>query len=165
MILDPLHEYHDGYIVYSFLEIRECIRRNFFRGDFRLICRFVDDDDIDYLFRFLWFIENLLLIVEEADKYIEDGNNYFEEIVRRGRHKGLSLLCIAHRVVDIPTFFRSEINSLITFSQGGENGLTSNPADIIRLESMGFDREKLLNIKQREYLLLGEQINLEELYI
>jgi len=65
IIIDSMSEYNQGLVFTSFDDLSEYIlSNNIFNNDnFCLICRFESDIEIEYLFKLVFEITNLLLVI------------------------------------------------------------------------------------------------------
>jgi len=143
IICDPKHEYN-GLIFTSYLDVAEYYKEE--RPEkFIFVCRFEKDIDYNYLFKLALIIEDLLLVVEEAEIYISPGSrsSAFLDCVRYGRHHGISLLGIARRATELSIDFKAMCDSIISFKQ-------NFPRDIKTMQEMGF--EGLENLPDYKYI-------------
>jgi len=150
LTLDPLHEY-DGTIIENlsdFFTLADSFKGN---NDFNYTCRFESDIDVEYLFKFSCIYEDFLFVIEEAEIYLDPRsiNKDFLWLIRYGRHKNISLLCVARRVPEITIDFRAQCSSIISYKQ-------TEPNDLKLLNDYGFDSDKILNLSDHEYVILGE---------
>jgi len=131
IIIDSQFEYNDGIIFENYLDLANYYLENL-PDDFKFICRFSNDNDIEYLFKFVYDAKNLLLVCEEAEIYISpdarQGN--FLRLVRYGRHSQISLLLVARRSSELSLHVRAQVTRLISFKQTDIN-------DIKKMESLG----------------------------
>lgn len=117
-------------------------------------CRSINDYDCG-----IRFFDSLgmpvALVLDEAhfifdEKKLSHLADTIKNLARFGRHKGISLVLISQRIKDIPTDVRSQFTGLISFRQ-------NEPADVDTLKKKGWkDVEKILALKEREYLIFGE---------
>jgi hypothetical protein len=151
IILDPNFEY-TGTIVSSFYEFAEYMKSE--PEKFCIVCRFEGDNDEEYLFRAVWEIGNCLLVIEEFADFVDEMEKGYplHKLIRRGRHKAISILGVSQRVPDFPPVFRSQCDTIITFCQ-------TEPIDLQRLESNGFDPEKVSKLPYYQYELKGKAID------
>jgi len=147
--VDTLFEYDEGLIFYSFEDlINYLINNKCYNNNFVFICRFQTDLEINYLFELAYLLGNLCLVLEEAEIYInpyQKVNSSFLKIVRYGRHKSISIIAIARRVVELSNDIRSQVNLMYSFKQ-------INPIDVQNLKKYGFQRVE--NLKDYEYELV-----------
>jgi hypothetical protein len=132
IICDPLNEY-PGLIFTSFIDIAE-YWKEYQPEKFVFVCRFENDMDYDYVFKLCIIIEDLLLVVEEAELYIspQTKSSEFLNMVRYGRHHGISLLGIARRVTELSPDFRAMCDTVISFKQ-------NFPRDLKTMEEIGLE--------------------------
>jgi len=149
IIVDALLEYDEGLIFYSLNEMIDYILTNkTYNDNFKYVCRFDNDIEIDYLFELCYILGNLTLVVEESEIYInpfQKVNSNFLRLVRYGRHKAVSIIAIGRRVVELSNDIRSQVNKIYSFKQ-------VNPLDIQILRKYGFQR--IENLKDYEYELV-----------
>jgi len=140
IILDPLSEY-DGTICTNVLDAIDYAEHN---ETFQIVCRFNNDYDIDFMFRAIYFLKNILLVVEEAEIYISPNSRSsdFLYLVRYGRHSNIKILGIARRVAELGTDFKAQVNKIISFKQ-----ILKNDLDILKY--YGFNN--LENLREYEY--------------
>jgi hypothetical protein len=98
-------------------------------------------------------LRDFLLVVEEADQFLDPQkkNTPFLRLIRRGRHREISLLCIVRRVPEINKNFRAQCSSIVTFTQ-------TEPDDLDLLSRYGFDPEAVSSLEPHRYLVLGEPL-------
>ena len=145
IVIDRMFEYDDGIIFYSINEMIDYILIH--KPDkFKFICRFESDYEIELLFKLCWYLKNLVLVVEESELYISPytKQSEFLRLVRYGRHKSISIIAIARRVVELSNDVKANADKIITFKQ-------ILIKDLEYLERLGFDKEKILNLKPYEY--------------
>ena len=133
IIIDPLEEY-TGLLFYTFEDLHYYLV-SVNPKEFRCICRFSQDHDIDYIFKLAELIQNVLIVVEEAEIYISrqaQQNNSFLHVVRYGRHYNVALLCIARRVAELNINVRSMTKRIISFKQ-------IEPKDLIYMKNLGIE--------------------------
>ena len=161
IILDPLLEYEIGSLSTNFnqfmIQYKESVKNSIF------LCQFSEDTDIQTLFKFVKEIGNCLLVVEEAELYLDQKENMdeFYWLIKRGRHNNISLLCISQRPTDFPTSLRAQYTSIFSFRQ-------LFPADIKRLEELGASEKQLTKLPVFQfgkndihecYITIGESLN------
>lgn len=117
VIIDTQFEY-DGLIFYDFMSLSEYHLTNS-PESFKYVCRFKNDTDIEYLFKWCYAVGNLVLVVEEAEQYINPyaKSSNFLYLVRYGRHKAVSIIGIARRLSELSTDFKAQVNEIISFKQ------------------------------------------------
>jgi hypothetical protein len=153
--LDPLGEY-EGNIITSWrvlVDTLEPLYDNWGNEHFNISCRFTTDEDVEYLFRLMWELHDVLFVVEETEIYLDPRkpNKAFSRLINYGRHRHISLLCVARRVPELSVQLRSQATSIITFRQ-------SEPRDLQLLELYGFNQEAVKTLGDYEYLGVGESI-------
>jgi len=163
LILDPLGEYSGTVFetmqqVFEYFESRGNLER------FTVCLRNSDESDADFFFRLAWTLQNCLVVVEEANIYMDPRKRFpsFLQLVSRGRHRTVHLLCVSQRVPEVLISFRAQKTSLITFFQ-------EEPSDLDHLEDWGFDPEEIRSltpfdgrfstpVEGQHYLLIGESL-------
>jgi len=152
--VDPLGEY-GGNVFTDFELFCDYCKNNIVNnsGDFHIALRFDEDISFQYLFQVLWYIPDFLFILEEAEMFIDSRNadRNFLRLVRYGRHKDISLLCVARRVPEISIDFRAQCTSIVTYNQ-------TEPSDLEKLEDYGFDMEEVKTLPLHEHVYIGENI-------
>jgi len=130
---------------------------------FHYSLRTVHPTDAEFLFKAAWSIGNVLLVVEEADIYIDNKKGAFAALVNQGRHRMIHLICIVRRTPEINRSFRAQQTSLFTFYQ-------QEPDDIEHMREWGLDAEKVITLQPLSaapyvpkegvnYLRLGETVD------
>jgi Helicase HerA, central domain len=153
IVLDHNYEY-GGVECFSFPDVaREVNNRN----GFRLVTRFLDIPTLDpetginlrqthyeYIFKLAWECGRLCIVIEEAYRFLEHAGNALIELIQNGRHMDISLVFVSPRIVDMTTDLRAQAHKIISFRQ-------NLPNDLARLESMGFDTEKVSKLEIGDY--------------
>lgn len=136
IIIDPKFEYNEGIIFNSYLELTDyIIDNNFFDAtkSFVFITRFSSDLENEYLFKLVETLENILVVCDEVEKYIDrNATSYFNDLINYGRHHSISLVGIARRPAELSTTLKAQVNTIYSFQQTLFN-------DIIYLQKMGFN--------------------------
>jgi len=145
VILDPMAEYEGGLIFDDFESLTNYYLENT-PEDFKFICRFTNDMDINFLFKMLFEVKDLLLVCEEAEIYIspfsKQGN--FLRLIRYGRHSEISLLLIARRTAELSKDVRAQVTKLVSFEQ-------TEPDDLANMEKLGlFELDNMGSFEYRE---------------
>jgi len=145
VIVDPKIEYDNGLIFYSFVDLAQ-FYIDYKPDEFSFICRFDNSVDIESLFKFVEVVEDIFLVVEEAEIYISPyaKQSNFLRLIRYGRHHNISILAIARRASELSTDLKAMTTKIVSFKQ-------TLPLDIKIMESFGiFDVDKLENHEYRE---------------
>ena len=157
--LDPLAEY-DGTIFYNFGDMYEYIREKNLKdvGELNAVLRPTSDVDKDMVFALSRTMTNFLLVVEEAELYLDKNNlnTDFEWCINYGRHNNISILCIARRVPEISITFRAMMTSIISFRQ-------VEPRDLQYLAAYGFDEDEISALPDHEYIIHGVDKELDSI--
>jgi hypothetical protein len=143
IICDPKHEY-DGLVFENFSDLSDYYKE-YKPESFAFVCRFENELDYDYVFKLALIIEDLLLVVEEAEIYISPGarSSSFLDLVRYGRHHGISILGIARRATELSIDFKAMCDKIISFKQ-------TFPRDIKTMQELGF--EDVENLPEYEFI-------------
>lgn len=147
IIIDKMFEYHSDTIFYSFNDLLEYYLKNV-PDEFCFVCRFESDDDIELLFKFCWYVKNLLLVVEESELYISPykKQSEFLKLIRYGRHRAISIIAIARRVVELSNDVKANADEIISFKQILKK-------DIDYLKQLGFT--KIENLGKYEFEVIN----------
>jgi hypothetical protein len=129
IVLDPREEYNNLIIIEDFESFIFFIKK---KKEFRISCRFTRDEDIEFLFKAIFDIENVLLVMEECEVFINPGNksSNFLRLVRYGRHKQIRLIGVARRTAELSRDFRAQVNKVISFKQ-------TEDIDLKKMEELG----------------------------
>lgn len=139
VVVDKMFEYHSETIFYNFDDLLEYYLK-FIPNEFNFVCRFESDEDIELLFKFCWYVKNLVLVVEESELYISPykKQSEFLKLVRYGRHRAISIIAIARRVVELSNDVKANADEIISFKQILKK-------DIEYLKQLGFQKVDKLN--------------------
>lgn len=142
IIIDAKAEYTEGMIVYSLTDCYFYINN---KKSFTVICRFDNELEIEYLFKFVKAVENICLVVEEAEIYISPyaKRSSFLDLVRYGRHHNIKIIGIARRTSELSIDFRAMTDVIYTFKQ-------TEPADILNMQKLGIDGVE--NLGEHEHI-------------
>lgn len=164
LILDPLGEY-SGTVMETMAEVFEFFQEHGNLERFTVCLRNSDESDADFFFRLAWSLQNLLVVVEESNIYMDPRRRFpsFLQLVSRGRHRMIHLLCVSQRVPEVLISFRAQKTSLITFFQ-------EEPSDLDHLEEWGFEPDSIRGltafdgrfsqaVQGQHYLLIGESLD------
>lgn len=132
LIIDPMEEY-DGIIFYDFDTLLFYHRKNLLQN-FVYVCRFENDLDIEFAFKFCKTVGNILLVLEECSIYVspQAKSSLFLDLVRFGRHNSISLLGISRRTTELHNDLKSNVDKIYSFKQ-------TLPIDIKNMASLGFE--------------------------
>ena len=163
-VLDPLGEY-SGTVFETMSEVFDFFEANPSLETFAVCLRNSDEAEADFFFRLAWSLQNVLVVVEEANIYMDSRRKFpsFLQLVSRGRHRGIHLLCVSQRVPEVFVAFRATKTSLISFVQ-------DEPNDLKHLSDWGFDENRIRQLEKfderfqaavegQHYLLLGEPLD------
>jgi len=157
MVFDPLQEYRDGEIITDIATLFSFARNP--PEEFKIILRFQNVNQklvmlqYEYAARVAFEMKNLLLVLEEAEIFINSGDesSYINYLISFGRHRGINLLAIGRRPREIPIKFRANFTTVISFRM-------TEPDDLQRLVAYGFDEAEILSLEQFEYATIGDAI-------
>lgn len=142
IIVDALNEYNEGIIFYSLKDFALYFYNNPQIKKFRIICRFhnmdlqnENNELFDKLFELVFHIGKLTLVIEESEIYIsaQSRKSIFNNLVKYGRHKSVSIIAVARRVTELSNELKAQMNTCYSSSQI----LTK---DIMYLNDLGFTR-------------------------
>lgn len=155
--LDPLAEY-SGTVFYNFLDLYNYIKEKNLRdsGSMNIVYRSTNEADNEMIFSLSRTMTNFLLVVEEAEIYLDPRNlnEDFSWLINYGRHNNISLLCIARRVPEINIGFRAMMTSIISFRQ-------VEPRDLGYLEDYGIEPDEVSTLPDHEYIIHGVDTTIE----
>ena len=152
-IIDALSEYRDfGVHFYS----SESLFRFVIDGRPNMTRIYVlntqHDDESERFFRFVRWLKNVSVVVDECDMYAGTHNidPNLSEIVRYGRHRNISLLCAARRPSEINITIRSQSDSIVSFKQ-------DETSDVKRLaERWGSEAERVRDLGEYQFIVFGD---------
>jgi len=135
--IDPLAEFNKFHVSKNFNDAFFYLKNH---KKFKVSIRFDNDKDFDYLFKLVFLLENITILLEEAEIYISPSvkSSSFLRLVRYGRHKNISIIGVARRTAELSRDFRSQTNKIISFKQ-------TEDIDIKNLENFGFKNLNKLN--------------------
>lgn len=142
IIIDALNEYTDGIIFYNIKDFAKYFLDNKNIKSFKIICRFhnmdlneTNEEVFNKLFDLIFHIGNLYLVIEEAEIYISANakKTVFNNLVKYGRHKNISIIAVARRVTELSNELKSQMNICYSSNQI----LTK---DIEYLKNLGFTK-------------------------
>ena len=80
-------------------------------------------DEYDVCFRLASAAGDVTLVLEEADRFSERELPAYEEIIARGRHRGVSILAVAPHPYNFPKNLRRQLTRVVSFRQTEESDL------------------------------------------
>lgn len=142
IVTDTLDEYNGFLICENFVDLAEYIKD---KEEYKISCRFTNDEDFEFLFRMLRYERNVLLVVEECGAYIapRSTDTYFLDLVNYGRHWNTYIIGITRRTAELSASMRAMTNDIYSFKQ-------TEPIDLQKMSLLGFDG--LENLEQFEYV-------------
>lgn len=134
IIIDAMSEYESDLIFYNSLDLIDYLV-NVKPKTFKIVCRFENDNDFETLFQIVWYLKNIYLVVEESELYISpyQKQSNFLKLVRYGRHRNISIIAVARRVVELSNDVKANASEIISFKQ-----ILSK--DIKYLQELGFTK-------------------------
>jgi nucleoside-triphosphatase THEP1 len=156
VIFDLQDEYEWDVLATTARELREIIIDSEKRKEkIRIGVQITDFDEAERIAGVVFNAPNTLLIIDEAEVYIEKHTNarqsYFHKIISFGRHDNIGIVAVARRPVELNVYLRASRTTLITFRQ-------NETPDLDRLERYGFSRNELEKLGKHDFLLLGDDI-------
>lgn len=154
IIIDTLNEYNEGLIFYNIKDFAQYFLDNPNQKTFKIICRFHNQDlqkdneeTFNTLFDLVFHISNLTLVIEEAEIYISPNarKTIFNNLVKYGRHKNISLIAVARRVTELSNELKAQMNYCYSSNQ-----ILSK--DISYLKDLGFT--KIDKLEKYEFELI-----------
>jgi len=146
IIVDPGDEYEANETFYNF---PECL--DYFSDlprEFVVACRFDSENELNALYRMVYNVGNILLVVEDVTQYLEstDRNKDFDKLISFGRHRQIHLIGISQRLVELSRKYRGQVTSLFTFRQ-------QDPHDLDVMEKYGgeFSADTIKNLEMLNY--------------
>lgn len=115
IIYDVNEEY--SYQEFNAVEVyhSEDLKKLLIQGEPRIIFRPMRTtaESINYFFAIIWLYgRNLMLFISEFGDVCAQPGEYFERLVRRGRHKNIGMLGDCHRPFGIPRLYMSQLDVL-----------------------------------------------------
>jgi hypothetical protein len=114
------------------------------KDEYKISCRFTNDDDFEFLFRLLRYERNVLLVVEECGAYISprSSETKFLDLVNYGRHWNTYIIGISRRTAELSASMRAMTDVIYSFKQ-------TEPMDLQKMCLLGFDG--LENLEKFDY--------------
>ena len=139
---------YDGTIVRNYEDFHAYILDHIDDRSFSLCCRFDSMAEYEGTIQAAYVVGNLCLVAEECEQYVNprDPDSPMNRIINRGRHKGVSVIAIGRRGVELSTVIRAQGTRLISFKQ-------SLPQDIAAMELVGMDVGSLTDHECTETIL------------
>jgi len=150
-ILDSLSEYRGG-VVYTSVDAWYNRLNTDERGCRRWIFRLTTDEQVELLFKAVWFVEGCSIVIEEADLFCSPNwiNEPLKRLVSYGRHKDITMIFISRRAVGISRHITAQSDQIITFRQ-------TEPRDIATLNQIDSSVDYSA-LGQYDYAVLGERL-------
>lgn len=123
VIYDTLEEYPAPVIISNPRELLEYLQG---RQKFKVAYRpFRPEKEFGWVCRVLFNIGNLLFVAEEVDQYssAHGADVWFNNLLRRGRHRQVEMICISRRPAEIPRDLTANVYRMVAFR-------TSEPRDV-----------------------------------
>ncbi len=125
MIVDPMSEYSDTVLTPTAHDALVYMKHN---KKFRISIE--DGLELENFIKLAWCVEDVCLHIEEIDLIANNKSMPFplENIIKRGRHRNISLIGTSRRPAEISRLFTSQSSDFYIFN-------TSEPRDISYIES------------------------------
>jgi len=131
VVLDPLAEYPAARCrsvaeLLSFMDVKH------HAATFRVACTFDDMDDYETAIGVAREVGKLWIVIEELNFFIDcwSRDKPYLDLVRFGRHEGVSILMVAQRAAEVPKLFTSQSDAIVSFRQ-------TEPRDLDYLARIG----------------------------
>lgn len=144
-LVDNQAEYSEGLIFETYPDLEDYFDSE--PDEFRCICRFHSDEEIDQLFDLAWETGDCTILAEECDWYAPvdgSGSRKFLEIVKWGRHRSIDVIAVSRTPAEISKMLTSQADEIVSFQQ-------TEPRHIDYLAKYGFDPERLKTLEQFSY--------------
>lgn len=129
LVVDVLQEYRQLTAISGpgLADLADHFSRHRGRG-FRLSyqpCMQTRQNDFDMICRWAWEVGSMIFVVEEASWYASAQwiPAEFENLVARGRHRGIELILTAQRPAQVPMLYRENATRLICFRTHEPNSI------------------------------------------
>lgn len=153
IIADSMAEYKKGEKYDSFNHFyMQCSKNNGLKKAVHIV-PIKSDSEAKKLFAFSRYAGvQHCLIVEEASKYCSPYqiDNYLNDLVRYGRHWGVSLVFSAQRFAQLNKIVTSQTDSFITFQQTEKNDLNA-------ISDFFNATDKIRDLKKKEFVAFGDE--------
>lgn len=117
-VVDSMSEYNSGLLFFNSDDIIDYFIENNPKKFF-VVLRPEKIFDIEKVFKIVYEIEDVLLVLEEASKFLsaKNENSFFLDLIRFGRHRGVSVIAVVRRPQEISTDVRTNIDVITSFKQ------------------------------------------------
>lgn len=162
IIFDPQWEYNTyTFLAQNYDDVFDyLIQKN--PHKFKINFRSMNRHEKDAMFQTAWTLGNVLVVIDEADMYLQSDNKYVDQLVEQGRHRNVSLCFIARRPTDIRANIRALCTSRFTFAQDDPDilrhlGLWGFPYEgVDRLQKVQYPNEPIEGVN---YLVVGKKLD------
>lgn len=155
VIFDVMVEYgflveKDYKIFYDVDNFKQYMSDNY-DGKIKAIIQFDDVDDYLQAFQICYIVGSIMVVVEEIHQYSNQFGTVkpLEKIIRFGRHKQVSLICITHRFTDLSLIIRQNLDVVVFFrcSTGAEIKMFKD------YEYINNQAENIATLKKQEFII------------
>lgn len=147
VIFDPVGEYEVDKRFSDAETFEEAIKA----GDLpkRVAITLNDITEGDVIFAWCWNLKSHLLVIDEFHLY---GNAWsmpksLQRIFRMGRHRGIDVIGITHRFIDLPQIIITQCDALIMFRQQGIRDI-----EAIERVTDTETAERVMQLREHEFL-------------
>ena len=148
LVYDTLGEYTQGVIFQDIPSLVEFWQKHY-QEDFRLVYQPLQpEEDFAAVCELVWACGNMVLVVEEIDRFTDSHSLGFEfaNIVQRGRHRHITLIALSQRPYRVNRTLSSQVKEMYTFKQ-------NEPRDIDFIsEFIGEDVERIRELPLYNYI-------------
>jgi DNA helicase HerA-like ATPase len=113
IVLDVTGEYRENNKltnIYDTQTLREIVENNRY---YRINYNFVDEKELDIIIKTIMTDSNITVVFDEAHEVIKEKSVL--RLIRYSRHLNLNLIFVSHRIYDIPTILRSQMDYICIF--------------------------------------------------
>lgn len=150
VILDLQSEYDRDFTVVSEQELVNAILDN----QKTIAVEIEDFDEVEKIFSVIWDTTNTLLIIDEAELFIDKittaRRSYIHKIIAFGRHHNIGIVAIARRPVELNVYLRASKTTLITFR-------LEEPIDIQRIVAYGINENEVTSLGEHSFIIQGDE--------
>jgi len=132
VVLDPFEEYPVTWRARSFPELVQILEEEYQKPKFSIGCTYDDFEGYGDTLDLCREVGDLVVVIEELNLFIDcwTREEPFLNLVRVGRHHGVSIVLVAQRAAEIPKLFTSQSDAIVTFRQ-------TEPRDLDYLSKIG----------------------------
>jgi DNA helicase HerA-like ATPase len=132
VILDPLEEYAADMRARSLGDLVDALERSHRKRRFSIACTFESMDEYGDALDLCRDVGDLWIVVEELNFFVDcwSRDEPYLDLIRFGRHDGVSIVMVAQRAAEIPKLFTSQSDAIVSFRQ-------TEPRDLDYLSKIG----------------------------